>query len=110
MHTSRDASAHHAPRQDPGSDKLLGPARSRPRQGACRGKLMLYARAPAHLPTRRPGALPGTRGGWLCSLGHTVAIHGDEATAVANGEAWTGAFGVDGDGHLMPLSPTVKVR
>ena len=71
---------------------------------------MLCARAPAHLSTRRPGALPGTRGEGLCSLGHTVAIHGDEATAVLKGEAWTDTFGVDGDGHLMPLSPTVKVR
>ena len=110
QHIRRHASAHPAPRQDPGSDKLPGPARSRPRQGACRGKPALCARAPAHRPTRRPGALPGTRGGRLCSLGHTVASHGDEATAVANGEAWTDAFGGDGDGHLMPLSPTVKVR
>ena len=38
-----------------------------------------------------------------------MALHGDEATAVANGDARAGAFGVDGDGHLMLLSPTVKV-
>ena len=39
MHTSRNASARHAPGQDPESDKLPGPARSLPRQGACRGNL-----------------------------------------------------------------------
>ena len=91
-------------RQASGPGKITTPTRCLP------GKPTLCARAPAHLPTRRPGALPGTRDRRLCSLGHTVASHGDEATAVANGEAWTDAFGSDGDGHLMPLSPTVKVR
>ena len=91
-------------RQASGPGKITTPARCLP------GKPTLCARAPAHLPTRRPGALPGARGRRLCSLGHTVVSHGDEATAVANGEAWTDAFGGDGDGHLMPLSPTVKVR
>ena len=80
-------------RQGPGPGKVKTPARCLP------GKPTLCARAPAHLPTCRPGAFPGTRGGWLCSLGDTVALHGDEAIAVANGDAWTGAFGVDGDGH-----------
>ena len=104
------ASALCAPRQE-----ARGAASSRARQDQGPGKVLagkttLCARAPAHRPTRRPGAFPGTRGGWLCSLGDTVALHGDEATAVANGGAWTGTFGVDGDGHSMPLSPTVKVR
>ena len=63
------------------------------------GEAALCARAPAHRPTRRPGAYPGTRGGWLCSLGYTVALHGDKSVAVADGDAKAGAFGVDGDGH-----------
>ena len=74
-------------RQDQGPGKVLA------------GKAALCARAPAHRPTRRPGATPGTRGGWLCSLGDTVALHGGEAIAVANGDARAGALGVDGDGH-----------
>ena len=110
LHLRRHASAQHAPRQGPRSDKLQGPARSRPRQGACRGELTLCARAPAHRPTRRPGVLPGTRGGWLCSLGDTVASRGDEPVVVANGDARADTFWGDGDGHSMPLSPTVWVR
>ena len=37
----------------------------------------------------------------------------DEATLVADGDALTDAFCTvwgDGDGHLMPLSPAVRVR
>ena len=92
------------PGKGPGSDELQSPASSRARQGqdpgkVLAGKVALCARAPAHRPTRRPGAYPGTRGGWLCSLGDTVALHGDGSVAVADGDAKAGAFGVDGDGH-----------
>ena len=38
------------------------------------------------------GALPGARGGRLCSLGYTVASRDDEATFVANGGALTDTF------------------
>ena len=42
-----------------------------------------------------------------------MASHDDEAAVVANGDARTDAFYTiwgDGDGHSMPLSPTVRVR
>ena len=39
-----------------------------------------------------------------------MASRGDEATIVANGDARADAFWGDGDGHSMPLSPTVRVR
>ena len=80
-------------RQASGPGKITTPARCLP------GRPTLCTRAPAHRPTRRPGAYPGTRGGWLCSLGYTVALHGDGSIAVADGDARAGAFGVDGDGH-----------
>ena len=73
-------------RQASGPGKVATPARCLP------GKPMLCPSAPAHLATRRPGALPGARGRWLCSLGYTVASHDDEATVVANGDARTDAF------------------
>src|SRR3954463_14807903 len=38
LHYRRHASALYAPRRGPGSDKLQSPARSRPRQGTCRGE------------------------------------------------------------------------
>ena len=56
------------------------------------------------------GPFQGRVADGCAAWGDTMARHGDEATALANGDAWTGAFGVDGDGHLMPLSPTIKVR
>src|SRR3954463_9281022 len=80
-------------RQVPGPGEVKTPARHLP------GRVVLCAYAPAHRTTRRTGAIPGTRGGWLCSLGDTVALHGGEAIAVASGDARAGAFGVDGDGH-----------
>ena len=80
-------------RQAPGPGKVKAPARNLP------GRVVLCACAPAHRTTRRTGAIPGTRGGWLCSLGDTVALHDGEAIAVANGDARAGAFGVDGDGQ-----------
>ena len=42
-----------------------------------------------------------------------MASRDDDATIVANGDALTDAFCTvwgDGDGHSMPLSPTVRVR
>ena len=104
FHYKRHASALCAPRQGPGSDELQSPTSSQARQGQDPGKVLagrvaLCARAPAHRSTRRPGAIPGTRGGWLCSLGDTVALHGGGSIAVADGDARAGAFGVDGDGH-----------
>src|SRR3954465_6344998 len=79
--------------------KFPGPARSRPRQGTCRGELCCVPVLQLIEPRVALGAIPRTRGGWLCSLGDTVALHGGEAIAVANGDARAGAFGVDGDGH-----------
>src|SRR6187399_3140549 len=73
-------------RQASGPGKITTPARCLP------GKPTLCAHAPAHLPTRRPGALPGTRGGRLCSLGYTMASCDDEATFMADGDALTDAF------------------
>ena len=112
-HCKELAAAHHAPRQGQVSDKLPDATRQRPRQGACRGKLPLCTRAPAHPPTCRPGAFPGARGERLCSQQCAVASYADKITIVANGGVPDGPFlhclG-NTDGHLMPLSPTVRVR
>src|SRR4051812_382956 len=105
LHYRRHASALYAPRRGPGErqasepGKFPGPARSRPRQGTCRGELCCVPALQLIEPRVALGAIPGTRGGWLCSLGDTLALHGGEAIAVANGDARAGAFGVDGDGH-----------
>ena len=100
-------------RQGTVSDKLPGPTRQRPRQGACRGRLPLCTRAPAHPPTCRPGTFPGARGERLCSQRCKVASGADKIAIVANGGVPNGPFlhclG-DTDGHLMPLSPAVRVR
>ena len=59
------------------------------------------------------GASPGTRGGRLCSQRCAVACEADKIAIVVNGGAPDGPFlhclG-DADGHLMPLSPAVRVR
>ena len=59
------------------------------------------------------GASPGARGGRLCSQRCAVACEADKIAIVANGGAPNGPFlhclG-DSDGHLMPLSPAVRVR
>ena len=97
----------------PVSDKLPDPTRQRPRQGACRGKLPLCTRAPAHPPTCHPGAFPGARGERLCSQRCAVASGANKIAIVASGGVPYGPFlhylgGADG--HLMPLSPAVRVR
>src|SRR4051812_16659207 len=51
--------------------ELPGPARSRPRQGTCRGELRCVPALQLTEPRVAPGGIPGTRGGWLCSLGDT---------------------------------------
>ena len=112
-HFKELAATRRASRQGPVSDKLPGPTRQRPRQGACRGKLPLCTRAPAHPPTCRPGAFLGARGERLCSQRCTVACDADKTAIVASGGVPDGPFlhylG-DADGHLMPLSPAVRVR
>ena len=59
------------------------------------------------------GAFPGTRGGRLCSQRKAVAFDADKIAIVAGGGTPDGPFlhclG-DTDGHLMPLSPAVRVR
>ena len=91
---------------------------SRARQDNNRGKALAVARhhcarAPAHPPTCRSGTLPGVRGGRLCSQGCAVASGADKIAIVASGGVPDGPFlhylG-DVDGHLMPLSPAVRVR
>src|SRR3954468_9059393 len=107
------AAAHHAPRQGLASGKLSGAARQPPRQATCRGKSPPQACAPAHLPTRRPGAPPKARGEAPCSLRRAVARNADRIAIVANGGAPNGPLrhcSGDPDGHLMPLSPAVRVR
>ena len=112
-HLKELAATRHASRQGPVSDKLPDATRQRPRQGACRGKPPLCARAPAHPPTCRSGTLPGVRGGRLCSQGCAVVSGADKIAIVASGGVPDGPFlhylG-DVDGHLMPLSPAVRVR
>ena len=87
--------------------------RALPGREARRGKLPLCTRAPAHPPTCRPGAFPGARGKRLCSQRCTVASGADKIAIVASGGVPDGPFlhclG-DVDGHLMPLSPAVRVR
>ena len=59
------------------------------------------------------GASPGARGGRLCSQRCAVASDADKITIVANGDVPDGPFWHclgDTDGHLMPLSPAVRVR
>src|SRR3954468_979648 len=80
-------------RRAPCPDKIKTPARHLPGELRCVPALQLTR------PRVALGAIPGTRGGWLCSLGATVALLGGGAFAVANGDAVTDAFGVDGDGH-----------
>ena len=112
-HLKELAATRHASRQGPVSDKLPDATRQRPRQGACRGKPPLCARAPAHPPTCRSGTLPGVRGGRLCSQRCAVASGADKIAIVASGGVPDGPFSHylgDVDGHLMPLSPAVRVR
>src|SRR4051812_15836545 len=64
-------------------------------------------------PTRQSRALPEARGEALGSRGHAVACDADKTAIVANGGAPNGPlrhFSGDPDGHLMPLSPAVRVR
>ena len=99
--------------QGPVSDKLPDPTRQQPRQGACRGRLPLCTHAPAHPPTCRPRAFPGTCGERLCSQRCAVASDTDKIAIVASGGVPDGPFLhylCDTDGHLMPLSPAVRVR
>ena len=59
------------------------------------------------------GAFPGARGGRLCSQRCAVACNTDKKALVAIGGAPGGLFSHcldDTDGHLMPLSPAVRVR
>ena len=59
------------------------------------------------------GAFLGARGGRLCSQRCTVACEADKTAIVTSGGVPDGTFlhclG-DADGHLMPLSPAVRVR
>ena len=59
------------------------------------------------------GAFPGARGERLCSQRCAVACDADKIAIVASGGAPDGpflhCFGY-ADGHLMPLSPAVRVR
>ena len=56
---------------------------------------------------------PGVRGERLCSQGYVVASGDGEAAIMADGDVPDGHFSHclgDTDGHLMPLSPAVRVR
>ena len=103
----------HASRQGPGSDKPPDATRQQPRQGTCHGTQPPCTYAPAHPPMCRPEAFPGTRGGRLCSQRCTVASGADKIAIVAIGGVPDGpclhCLG-DVDGHLMSLSPAVRVR
>ena len=59
------------------------------------------------------GASLGAHGGRLCSQQCAVACEADKIAIMANGGAPNGPFlhclG-DSNGHLMPLSPAVRVR
>ena len=91
----------------------------RARQGNGRGKALAAAgnhSVPAlqHIHQRVAlGAFPGARGERLCSQRCAVASGAYKIAIVASGGAPDGPFlhclG-DADGHLMPLSPAVRVR
>src|SRR3954464_15248542 len=107
------AATHHASRPGLASGKFPGAARQPPRQATCRGKSPPQDCAPAHPSTRHSGALPEARGGALRSQGRAVACGADKIAIVANGGAPNGPFqhcSGDPDGHLMPLSPAVRIR
>ena len=112
-HFKELAVTRRASRQGAVGNKLPDATRQWPRQGACRGRLPLCTRAPAHPPTCRPEAFPDARGKRLCSQRCAVASGADKIVIVASGGAPDGpflhCFG-DTDGHLMPLSPAVRVR
>src|SRR3954468_16401517 len=107
------AATHHAPRPGLASGKFPGATRQPQRQATCRGKSPPRACAPAHPPTRQSGALPEARGWALRSRRHAVACDADKIAIMANGGAPNGPLrhcSGDPDGHLMPLSPGVRVR
>ena len=112
-HLKELAATRHASRRGPVSDKLPDATRQRPWQGACRSKLPLCTRAPAHPPTCHPGTFPGARVKRLCGQRCAVASDADKIAIVASGGVPDGPFlhylG-DVDGHLMPLSPAIRVR
>ena len=112
-HFEELAATRHASRQGPVGDKLPGAASQRPRQGACRGRQPLCTRAPAHPPTCRLGVFPGARGERLCSQRCAMACEANKIAIVASvgvpGGPFLHCLG-DADGHLMPLSPAVRVR
>src|SRR3954469_17682617 len=112
-HLKELAATRHVSRRGPVSGKPPDATRQRPRQGVCCGKLPLRTHAPAHPPTCRSGTIPGVRGGRLCSQRYAVASGADKIAIVANGGVPDGPFFAlfgDADGHLMPLSPAVRVR
>ena len=91
-------------RQAPGPGKIKAPARCLPGRLRCVPALQLIGPRVALRPFQ--GRVADGCAAW----GGTVALHGGGSIAMANGDAWTDAFGVNGDGHSMPLSPTIKVR
>ena len=112
-HLKELAAMRHASRQGPVSDKLPGATRQRPRQGACRGRLPLCTCAPAHPPTCHPETFPGARGKRLCSQRCAVASDADKIAIMVSGGVPDGPclhYLGDVDGHLMPLSPAIRVR
>ena len=95
-------------RQASGPDKITTAARRLPRQAAT-----LCPRSSASTNVSLWGASPGARGGRLCSQRCVVACEADKIAIVANGGAPNGPLlhcSGDSDGHLMPLSPAVRVR
>ena len=112
-HLKELATTRHASRQGPVSVKLPDATKQRPRQDACRGKLPLCTHAPAHPPTCRPETILGACGKRLCGQRCAVASDADKIAIMASGGVPDGPFlhylG-DVDGHLMPLSPAVRVR
>ena len=101
------------------SDTLAGELECGHAVGVSRGKLLAAAGGHSASMLQRMhqrvalGASPGVRGGRLCSQRCAVACEADKIAIVANGGATNGPFlhcSGDSDGHLMPLSPAVRVR
>src|SRR3954463_6127930 len=96
-HLRRHAPAGPGDRQASEPGELPAPTRSRPRQGTCRESCAVCRRSSSPDHVSPWGLFQGRVAGGCAAWGGTVALLGGGAIAVANGDAMTDAFGVDGD-------------
>ena len=107
QHLRRHASAHLAPRQDPGSDKLPGPARSRPRQGVCRGSLRCVPALQLIGPRVALGPIQGRVAGGCAAWGtrwHSAVVKPSPWQTETQGRALLGSTATGIKCSCPPLS------